>query len=398
MSIRLELPSPHTAQRQVIAEARRFNVLCLGRRWGKTTLGIDRLIPTMLAGHPAGWFAPTYKYLAGVWRDVGKILRPVIREANAQERRIELVTGGVVEFWSLDDPDSGRSRHYKRVIVDEAAKVRYLREAWDEVLRSTLMDLEGDAWFLSTPKGHGYFRELFMRQEREADWKSWQMATSSNPHISPSEIEEARRQMPERVFRQEILAEFLADGGGVFRGVAAASTGERPQPYEGSFVMGVDWGRENDFTVLSVIDLERRQQVDFDRFNRIDWAVQRGRLKVMAEKWGVGLIIAEQNSIGSPNIEALQRDGLPVRPFVTTNATKTQAIEALALALETGEIALLDEPTQQAELEAYEMERLGSGAIRYSAPSGYHDDTVMALALAWSGAVVEQPGISWVEL
>lgn len=396
MSIRLQLPRPHAAQRQVIGEARRFNVLCLGRRWGKTTLGIDRIIGPALEGYPVAWFSPTYKMLAEVWRETTRILQPVIARPNVQEHRLELVTGGIIDMWSLDDPNVARGRKYRRIAVDEAAMIRYLQEAWDEVIRSTLMDFAGDAWFLSTPKGHGYFRELFGRAETDDEWRSWQMPTSSNPFIPASEIEQARRTLPERVYRQEILAEFIADGGGVFRGVAAAATLERPVPYAGSFAMGVDWGRENDFTVLSVIDLETRRQVDFDRFNRIDWAVQRDRLKAMAAKWKPDVIIAEQNSIGSPNIEALQRDGLAVRPFVTTNATKTQAIESLALAIETGEIALLDEPVQTTELEGYEMERLPSGAIRYGAPSGMHDDAVMALALAWSGATVGTAGIEWV--
>lgn len=398
-TIRLTLPRPHVAQQQVISEAKRFNVLCLGRRWGKTTLATDRLVQPALAGYPVAWFSPTYKMLSEVWRETVRILRPVIRTPNAQEHRLELITGGVVDMWSLDDPNAARGRKYRRAAIDEAAMIRALREGWEEVIRPTLMDYEGDAWFLSTPKGNNYFRELFERgRSGEPDWAAWQMPTSSNPFIAAGEIEEFHRTMPERVYQQEILAQFIADGGGVFRRVAEASVLERREPYGGAFIMGVDWGREKDFTVLSVVDLETRRQVDVDRFNRIDWAVQRDRLKAMQSRWQCQLIIAEQNSIGGPNIEALQRDGLPVRPFVTTSATKAAAVEALALALETGELQLLNDPTQLAELQAYEMERLPSGAIRYNAPHGQHDDTVIALALAWSGATMEQPSIQWVEV
>ncbi len=100
--------------------------------------------------------------------------------------------------------------------------------------------------------------------------------------------------------------------------------------------------------------------------------------------------------MGQPLIEQLQRDGLPVVPFMTTNATKAQIIDALALAFERGDIRILADPVQVAELQAYEMERLPSGLMRYGAPEGMHDDTVMALALAWHA--VSQPGTGAVQI
>ena len=94
--------------------------------------------------------------------------------------------------------------------------------------------------------------------------------------------------------------------------------------------------------------------------------------------------------MGEPLIEQLQQDGLPVTPFVTTNATKAAAIEALSLAFERGEIEILNDPALIGELQAYEAKRLPSGLLRYGAPEGMHDDCVMALALAWQ-AVVSTP-------
>jgi hypothetical protein len=83
-------------------------------------------------------------------------------------------------------------------------------------------------------------------------------------------------------------------------------------------------------------------------------------------------------------VELLQRKGLPITPFVTTNATKASAIEGLSLAFERGEIKIIPDTTLIGELQAYEAQRLPSGALRYGAPEGMHDDTVMALALAWN--------------
>src|SRR5271169_2864439 len=99
--IELRLPEPHLAQKKVIQQAKRFNVVCCGRRWGKTVLGMDRLILPALQGRPVAWFAPNYRLLADVWRQLQALLDPVIARSNQQERRLELHGGGIIEMWSL---------------------------------------------------------------------------------------------------------------------------------------------------------------------------------------------------------------------------------------------------------------------------------------------------------
>lgn len=388
-TLTLVLPKLHTAQRQIVASEKRFNVLSAGRRIGKTTLGQDRCIGPLLEGKPVGWFSPTYKMLSDVWRSLSSTLQPVTKRTNATEKQIELITGGVLDMWSLDNPDAARGRKYARVVIDEAAMIPLLQDAWQAVIRPTLTDLSGDGWFLSTPKGMNFFRQCYDwgQDPERSEWKSWQMPTSVNPFIAPEEIEAARQELPERVFQQEYLAEFLEDAGGVFRGVLAIATAQPAEPSPaGDYVMGVDWGQKEDFTVLSVIDRATRKQVAIDRFNQIDWAVQRGRLRAMADRWGVSGIYAEENSIGGPNIEALRAEGLPVVAFQTTAVSKPPLIESLALAFERKEIEILSDSVQVAELQAYErtVSRV-TGRSSYNAPAGYHDDMVMALALAWHG-------------
>src|SRR5689334_10931459 len=98
-TLTLSLPRPHPAQREILAGTRRFNTIACGRRFGKTTFGIHRLVGPLLDGYPVAWFAPNYKYLWEVWRDVIKLLRPVILgKPNKSEKRIELITGGSIEF------------------------------------------------------------------------------------------------------------------------------------------------------------------------------------------------------------------------------------------------------------------------------------------------------------
>ena len=156
-TLTLTLPRLHEGQRTVKETAARFGVLACGRRWGKTLYGVDYLAPPALEGWPVAWFAPTYKLLLEVWRDFERLLRPVIKRSNATERRIELVTGGVVEFWTMEDADAGRSRKYKRAFIDEAGLVARLLSLWHEAIMPTLADLKGGARFGGTPKGRNGF-------------------------------------------------------------------------------------------------------------------------------------------------------------------------------------------------------------------------------------------------
>lgn len=381
----VDLPAPHTAQRQVIAEASRFNVLSCGRRWGKTKLGIDRAVRAALAGYPVAWYAPIHKDAKEVWREVKWVLRDVTASKNEQEMRLELVTGGELVFWTLENPDSSRGRKYGRVIIDEAAKIAQLEYAWNYTIRPTLSDYRGDAWFLSTPKGRNYFYRLYLRGLDEPGWQSWQMPTSANPHIAAEEIEDARRHLPAQAFEQEYLAAFLEDAGLVFRGVRGATWQPPAKPEPGRrYVIGGDWAQANDFTVFWVVD-DLRRVVDGDRFNQLGWDVQRGRFGALYEKWGCDYALLEANSIGGPNIEALQNEGYNVEGFTTTSDSKQAVVVALQLAFERDDIAIPDDPVLIAELESFEATRLPSGRWRYEAPSGMHDDTVISLALALAG-------------
>jgi phage FluMu gp28-like protein len=292
---------------------------------------------------------------------------------------------GSVTVRSADNPDSLRGEGLDFVVLDECAFMH--EDAWAQAIRPALADRQGRALFISTPKGRNWFWRLWQQGQADGDeWHSWRFTSYDNPYIADSEIDAAKATLPDRVFRQEFMAEFIDDAGGVFRNVMSCVTSTAIDKAAGSeYLVGVDWGKHNDFTVFSVFDTTTRHQVYLDRFNQIDYTVQVGRLKALAQRFHPLRIIAERNSMGDPVVEMLQREGLTVQPFTTTNASKKEAIEALAMAFERQDVAILNDPTQIGELQAYEMERTPSGMLRYNAPDGMHDDTVMAMALAWSG-------------
>jgi hypothetical protein len=385
--VNIILPRLYPAQMVVRQQARRYNMICCGRRWGKTTMAVNLLAEVILAGQPAGWFAPNYKLLTEAWRDITERLAPIQHRINTQEKRVEYITGGVLEFWSLENKRVARSRKYARVIIDEAAFSQTLDTTWRKSIRPTLTDLKGDAWFISTPDGRNAFYRMWQNAENQKSWYTVQRSSYDNPHLDPAELDELRTQLTEREYLQEILAQFISEEGSVFRNVNAAVVEDvSAEPVANiNYVVGIDWGRTNDATVYVVIDAVNRQVVAVDRMVHTGFDLQVGRLQVLVDKWKPMSIIAETNSIGLPMLERLQKMGMPVRGFTTTNSSKAEIIEKLALAIEKGEIGLIRHNKLIQELIAYTQERTAGGLTKYNAPQGENDDCVIALALAWHG-------------
>jgi hypothetical protein len=382
----LELPRPHPAQEEILRSGARFNVVACGRRFGKTVVAQLRAIRPALEGYPVGWFAPSFKILNPAQEELMRLLRPVTRRSNLTQRVVELVTGGSIEFCSLSDAEVGRSRRYKHVVVDEAALVRKLEKAWTGAIRPTLSDYQGTADFYSTPRGRDFFWRAFTwgQDPHKPAWASWHRPTAANPYIDPREIEDARAELPERMFRQEYLAEFLDDAGGVFREVAGAVTrgrtrNEPPEPGR-TYALGVDLARVHDFTVIVVLD-DAGRQVFLDRFHQTSWEAQIARICETAQRYGAR-VLGDFSGLGDPIFERIQRAGVQVTAYPFTNADKEKLIDNLALQLEQGKLQLLDHAVQENELLAYQYELTAHRNVRTGAPEGQHDDCVIALALA----------------
>ena len=378
---------PHEGQRAVHRHPARFKVLAAGRRWGKTRLGVNECLDVAARGGRAWWVSPSYKTSEVGWRPLRRMGGKLGAEVRKVDRQVNLPNGGSVTVRSADNPDSLRGEGLDFVVMDECA---FMSEAaWTEAIRPALSDRQGKALFISTPKGRNWFWRHWVHGMEDGgdEWHSWRFPTANNPYIPPQEIEAARLGLPERTFLQEYMAEFLEDGGGIFRKVLQAATAApQSKAIAGhEYLAGVDWGKLSDFTVIVILDATTNEIVYMDRFNQIDYTFQLKRLDVAFSRFAPGLIIAEANAMGEPLIELLHQRSYPVQAFTTTNATKKEAVEALALAFEREEIKILNDATLIGELQAFEAERLPSGLIRYQAPEGLHDDCVVAAMLAWHG-------------
>lgn len=382
--VRIVLPTLHEAQREVERSSARYKVLACGRRWGKSKYFIRQMAQTALDGKLYGYFAPDYKKQMDVFREASNRLSPAASRIRGDEKTIELVTGGRIEFWTMGDRDAGRSRRYHRVGIDEMGLVPDSWQIWTEAVRPTLADFEGSAEFGGTPKGRNGFYVAYSLglDAGQPDWASFSFPTSSNPYIPETEIEAMRREMSDRSFRQEVLAEFLDDAGGVFSGVreAVRHAPEKPVP---PFSVGVDLARTVDFCVASVLDGEGRQ-CQIERWNKASWEVSIARIVRIAESYPGSTIWVDSTGVGDPVYERLRSAYGRVQGYKFTSDSKRELIENLVLRLERGEVAILPHETQIAELQAYEYQLGKSGHVSMNAPEGLHDDCVIALALsAW---------------
>jgi phage FluMu gp28-like protein len=345
-------------------------------------------IEAALKGSKVWWVAPTFRLTEAGYEYIEEVCEAIPNvDHQKSKRKFVFPGGGFIQIQSADDPDQLRSRALDLVVLDEAAFMDVA--AWDNI-RPALTTTAGRAVFLSSPYGKNWFWELYQRGQdpNDPNWHSVTYPQSASPLITPEEIEDARRTMPERKFRREILAEFVDAGGEVFYNVRDAAIAEMkhaPEPGH-DYVVGVDWGSRQDFTVMVVFDATASAQVYMHRTSGADFGAQYKALEDLYALWRPIVVLAEENSIGQVHIHELRQRGIPVQAFNTSRTSKRELIEAWASALETRQALMLNDQTILREHMAYESMVLPSGHVQFYAPSGHHDDTVIASALAWRAA------------
>jgi hypothetical protein len=302
----------------------------------------------------------------------------------------------VLELKGADKPDSLRGVGWHGVVLEEWATMRHGRQIWEEILEPVLRENGGWAVFIFTPKGRNFAYEYYQRalKDKSGQWQAFMLTASQSGLISPDELIRAKESMPERLYNQEFECSFLEDASSVFHGVRACASGRLMGPVANHrYVMGVDLGRTNDYTVLTVIDMQTGQVVAWQRFTETAWGIQKQKIVVMAHQYNnahiiidatgfsAGSVIAED--IGScPLIEDLEQAQMNVLPFKFSNQSKKALVEKLIIAIEQRLIIFPFITELVDELEAFTYEVTDFGNVRYTAPEGLHDDSVMSLGLA----------------
>ena len=368
--MRIELPNPHINQKKILECDRRFIVVMCGRRFGKSELSQIMGINEAITGGQVAYITPTYK-LAKAFFERLTIAIPF--KNNISNLKIYCPNNGSIEFFTGERLDNLRGRKFHLVIIDEAAFIPYLEDGWNNSIRPTLTDYQGKAVFLSTPRGKNFFYSMFMK-EGENDWRSFKFTTYDNPYINHKEIEDAKIQLPKVVFEQEYLANPSENSANPF-GNAFIRNCIKPISGQPIVCYGIDLAKSVDFTVI--VGLDKGGNVAyFDRF-QMDWHNTKETIKRLP----IAPILADSTGVGDPILEDLIRDGVNIQGLKFTNQSKQQLMEGLAQAIQQARIGYPDGIIVD-ELDIFEYQFTSNG-VRYSAPSGFHDDCVMALALAW---------------
>jgi PBSX family phage terminase large subunit len=211
-------------QNEIAADNTRFRVICAGRRFGKTLLAVEEMIGVAVSGNDKriAYIAPTFQQARDIaWENLKKRCQPLVVDINESQLKIVVKTqkGGtstiMLKSWDAIETLRGQSFHF--LVLDEVAMMRYFWNGWFEVLRPALTDTMGSVMFISTPKGYNHFYDLYMMDHKDKSYKSFHATTYDNPHIQPTELEDARKQLTEDIFAQEYLADFRKQEGLVYK-------------------------------------------------------------------------------------------------------------------------------------------------------------------------------------
>lgn len=409
----ITLPRLYPLQEEIATSSARWRIVATGRRTGKTTLGTYLLARYGLEmpGLTIWWVAPDFGTSFMAYERLKQYVGEVA-DFNETKMRAVFPTGTVIWFKSAEQRDRLRGEGVDFLLIDEAAHIKKLRYIWQAVLRPMLIDSRGSMIAFSTPNRRNLFYEWYIKGADPAypDWQSWSFSTFDNPYLPANELEDLLEEYTEGsdLFRQEILGQFLDDGGTVFRKVRQAVDPALPTGPDPSrrYVAGIDWGKSTDFTVCIVLDKDTLEVAGMLRIGGgkqeggtyID---QRERLARFLEPYRKGLVYiqAELNSIGEPNVELLRADyGLPVYGWTMTSSNKPLLIERLQQAFDEGAIRIPNDEILINELESFTVDvNPNTSRPTYGAPDGLHDDCVIALALAYRAARGTGLGLGIVE-
>lgn len=384
----MQLYQPHSNQAKIHHsinnEPHKYYVLAIGRQFGKSLLAVNQVLFWFfnIPNCRIGWVSPIYKQSKKVFKDIDSAFgnnQHVFKSHNGTELTYKGHNNSTIEFFSAERYDNIRGFTFDYLVCDEFAFMD--SEAWTEVLRATVLVKGKKVLLISTPKGKNHFHQIFNLESQNPQYKSFKMTSYDNPIINPTEIDDARLTLPDHVFRQEYMAEFIDGGAGMFNELTIITKSDKTN----RMYAGLDIGRADDYTVLSVFN-ERGEMYHIERWNRDTWNNIVSKVVARINEFNCYTLV-EVNGIGDPIFEQVKSkvsNHNLISPFVTTSKSKQDIIEQLVVANQSKELKVLECDWLIKELELFTYEyNPKTKSVRYSAPSGFHDDAVMATAIAY---------------
>lgn len=379
---------PYEFQKQIIddilTKEDMFYTLVCGRQIGKTLLLINMLLyysinfprTTLL------WVSPYYSMAVKVLSQILDAIEftPITKEANKSEKIITLINGSRIYFRSAEKPETIRGLSIDYAFLDESQDIS--DDAFNKAILPTLTAKGKKCLIAGTPKSKNWFYSYFQRGSEE-NYNSYTAPSSISPYVSPEFLEEQKQSLPPAVFNQEFEAEWQEGDGEVFTNIDGVCIQETfPSTRERTYG-GLDIGTKQDYTVLTILDRSGRV-VHIWRERGLEYSQIVDKVVYLCTQYKTDLLI-EANSIGDAVYEMVKKKYKSVKPFITTNTSKENIIRRLISDIADGNLELpspnLFQPLYQ-ELGMFQYKYLPSGKVSYEAMSGFHDDTVMSLAIS----------------
>lgn len=387
----ITLFTPHFGQKQVIdgfADSKhKFGTVATGRQYGKSLLGQNMMLYWLLKNknQKGAWISPIYNQAKKVFQELSSASNQIIKSSNKADLTMTFINGSTLQFLSAERYDSIRGFSFNYVVIDEAAFIK--NEALNEAILPTLSALGKKCLIISTPKSKNWFYTYYLRGTTDNnDYISFKGLSTDNPHVSQDFILEQEKSLPTAIYRQEYLAEFSEASNDVFRGldnVCNLNTFNNEGRNRRHFV-GIDVGFNDDYTVCTILEESGRCK-EILRFNGTSFEEAAKTITNTLARYTVAGGYIEVNSIGQALFELIRPYQRRIKPFTTTQDSKTRGVRALMSDIEEGVIELPSKefmPEVYNELSAYTYRVSNNGKLSFSHPNGMKDDIVDSIWLA----------------
>lgn len=383
---------------EYLGSKKRFAVLVWHRRAKKSRSALSKqLIKIMQRTEPGVCYyvLPTYRQAKQVIWDTlinDHVPHEIYDKKNDSELAIYYKNGVIQRFIGAEDYDKHRGTNPFDVVFDEFSEQP--EEIWTAIFQPVLMENGGTATFVFTPKGKNHSWKLLQMARENPLWYTSIKTVKDTQVFTEEELNEIRRNTPQSLFFQEYECSFVEGAGQFFRRIRQNTYDQNKDlPEQGDFQLGVDLAKYQDWTVITPFNLNWFIAYPQDRFNQVDWNLQKARIEAVARRHitidtrETALIWPDATGLGDPIVEDLKAKGLRIggengEGFKFTEQSKINLLNNLSILLEQDKIKIPNDEGLIGELESFTYQLTERGKIKIGCPEGMHDDRVMSLALS----------------